>query len=167
MRRARRNRSGTNVVILLHICFVPFGFFMLFVVMVMNVGGRWEGGEGGVTKGGGGRIPAAGAAQLTFVILCVVHDVEVAHFVFTVWTAEGRRRGGKRRGGGRREGGGKREGGRRGEGRREGGRRGGGRRGEGGRRGAEGGEEGEEGEEEKGGKDGEGKKKGLVNSHTF
>ena len=110
MGRAGRNRSGTNVVILLHICFVPFGFFMLFVVMVMNVGGRWEGGEGGVTKGGGGRIPAAGAAQLTFVILCVVHDVEVAHFVFTVWTAEGRRRGGKRRGGGRREGGGKREG---------------------------------------------------------
>ena len=162
MGRAGRNRSGTNVIILLRICFVPFGTFMLFVVMVMNVGGRWEGGEGGITKGGGGRIPAAGAAQLTFVILCVVHDVEVAHFVFTVRTAEGRRRGGKRRERGRREGGGKRERGRRG-----GGRRGEGRRGGGTMEGAEGGEEGEEGEEEKGGKDGEGKEKGLVNSHTF
>ena len=78
---------------------------MFFVVMVMNVGGRWEGGEGGIMKPGGSRIPARVTVQLTFVILCVVHDIEVAHFILTVWTAEERRRRGKRKGRGRREGG--------------------------------------------------------------
>ena len=78
---------------------------MFFVVMVMNVGGRWEGGEGGIMKPGGRRMPARVSVQLTFVILCVVHDVEVAHFILTVRTAEERRRRGKRKGRGRREGG--------------------------------------------------------------
>ena len=103
MGRAGRNRLGTHVIIVLHICFAFSGTFMFFVVMVMNVGGRWEGGEGGIMKPGGGRIPARVAVQLTFVILCVVHDIKVAHFIFTVRTAVGRKRRGKRRGRGRRK----------------------------------------------------------------
>ena len=78
---------------------------MFFVVMVMNVGGRWESGEGGIMEPGGSRIPARVTVQLTFVILCVVHDIEVAHFILTVRTAEERRRRGKRKRRGRREGG--------------------------------------------------------------